>query len=114
MRLCSIGSCSDAIVMRAPNAAVAGPETPAGGRQQGAAGAQLAGFDRLVSGMVCEAIDRLGRTVTTVSASVPSTGKKAGWPNIEVTAAQKALWAKINGELSWPWDMQETRLYEQL
>jgi hypothetical protein len=38
-------------------------------------------------------------------------GRKAGW---ELTAAQTALWAKVGGELSWPWDMEATRLYEQL
>jgi hypothetical protein len=53
--------------------------------------------------MVCEARDRLS--------GVCEGRGKAGWAP---TAAQTALRAKIEGELSWPWDMEETRLYEQL
>jgi hypothetical protein len=96
MRLCSVGSCSDAIVMHAPNAT--NPDT--NGQFD---------FDNLVGGMVCEAIDRLRSVVCEEEEG--GAGRKAGW---ELTAAQTALWAKVGGELSWPWDMEATRLYEQL
>eukprot|EP01052_Picozoa_sp_SAG31_P003341 SAG31_NODE_127_length_23612_cov_39.709863_7_plen_390_part_00 len=90
MRLCSVGGCSDAIVMRAPNSS--NPESTG----------QL-DFDNLVAGMVCEARDRLD--------DICDGRGKAGWV---VTAAQLALRAKMERDLSWPWDLEAGRLYEAL
>ena len=90
MRLCSVGGCSDAIVMRAPNSSNA------------ESNGQL-DFDNLVAGMVCEARDRLS--------DICNGRAKAGWA---VTAPQVALRAKMERDLTWPWDMDARRLYEQL
>ena len=90
MRLCSVGGCSDAIVMHAPNSSNA------------ESSGQL-DFDNLVAGMICEARDRL--------CDICNGRGKAEWA---VTAAQMELHAKMERDLTWPWDMEAGRLYEQL
>jgi hypothetical protein len=90
MRMCSVGGCSDAIVMHAPNSSNA------------ESNGQL-DFDNLVAGMVCEARDRLS--------GICDGRGKTGWA---ATAAQMALRAKMERDLTWPWDTDAGRLYEQL